>query len=72
MQFVGHFPSETAVDRLAKRRGPQFEKHWQTILSTPAAHNACLTKLNWLMLLKEIISVYGENHEKPTNTQLII
>jgi hypothetical protein len=26
-------------------------------------------KINWLMLFKEIISVYRENHAKPINTK---
>jgi hypothetical protein len=26
------------------------------------------TKINWLMLLKEIIVVHSENHTKPINT----
>jgi hypothetical protein len=28
-----------------------------------------ITKINWLMLLKEIIAVHAENHTKPRNTQ---
>jgi hypothetical protein len=27
-----------------------------------------ITKINWLMLFKEIIPVYSENHMKPINT----
>jgi len=29
-----------------------------------------ITKINWLMLFKEIIAVYSENHNKPINTKL--
>jgi hypothetical protein len=27
-----------------------------------------MTKINWLMLFKEINTVYSENHTKPINT----
>jgi hypothetical protein len=27
-----------------------------------------ITKINWLMLFKEIIAVYSEEHTKPINT----
>jgi hypothetical protein len=27
-----------------------------------------ITRINWLMLFKEIIAVYSENHMKPINT----
>jgi hypothetical protein len=32
-------------------------------------HNFTITKINWLMLFKEIIAVYSENHTKPTKTK---
>jgi hypothetical protein len=28
----------------------------------------CITETNWLILFKEIIAVYSENHTKPRNT----
>jgi hypothetical protein len=28
-----------------------------------------ITEINWLMLFKEIIAVYSENHAKPINTK---
>jgi hypothetical protein len=31
-----------------------------------------ITKVNWLMLFKEIIAVYSENHAKPVNTKCSI
>jgi hypothetical protein len=31
-----------------------------------------ITKINWLMLFKEIIAVYIENHAKPINTKCSI
>jgi hypothetical protein len=31
-----------------------------------------ITKINWLMLFKEIIAVYRENHAKPINTKCSI
>jgi hypothetical protein len=31
-----------------------------------------ITKINWLMLFKEIIAVHGENHAKPINTKCSI
>jgi hypothetical protein len=31
-----------------------------------------IAKINWLMLFKEIIAVYRENHTKPINTNCSI
>jgi hypothetical protein len=31
-----------------------------------------ITKINWLILFKEIIAVYSENHAKPINTKCSI
>jgi hypothetical protein len=31
-----------------------------------------ITKINWLMLCKEIITVYSENHTKPINAKCSI
>jgi hypothetical protein len=31
-----------------------------------------ITKINWLMLFKEVIAVYSENHAKPINTKCSI
>jgi len=31
-----------------------------------------ITKINWLTLFKEIITVYSENHKKPINTKYSI
>jgi hypothetical protein len=31
-----------------------------------------ITKVNWLMVFKEIIAVYSENHAKPINTKCSI
>jgi hypothetical protein len=31
-----------------------------------------VTKINWLTLFKEIITVYSENHAKPINTKCSI
>jgi hypothetical protein len=28
-----------------------------------------ITKINWLMLFKEVIAVYSEKHTKPINTK---
>jgi hypothetical protein len=30
-------------------------------------HNTSVAKISWLMLFKEIITVYSENHTKPIN-----
>jgi hypothetical protein len=38
----------------------------RTLKRTP---NFTITKINWLMLFKEIIAVYSENHAKPMNTK---
>jgi hypothetical protein len=37
----------------------------RTSKTTP---HVTITKINWLMLLKEIIAVYPENRTKPLNT----
>jgi hypothetical protein len=34
--------------------------------------NFTITKINWLMLFKEIIAVYSENHIKPINAKFSI
>jgi hypothetical protein len=31
-------------------------------------HRVCITKINWLMLFREIIAVYSENHTEPIHT----
>jgi hypothetical protein len=31
-------------------------------------HAVAIVKTNWLMLFKEIITLYSENHTKETNT----
>jgi hypothetical protein len=31
-----------------------------------------ITKINWLMLFKDIMAVYSENHAKPINTKCSI
>jgi hypothetical protein len=30
------------------------------------------TKINWVMLFKEVIAVYSENHAKPINTNALL
>jgi hypothetical protein len=39
-----------------------FKKSVRTLKRTP---HFTITKINWLMLFKEIIAVYNENHTKP-------
>jgi hypothetical protein len=41
-----------------------FEHLARTAKKTPYF---TITKINWLMLFKEIIAVYSENHMKPIN-----
>jgi hypothetical protein len=41
-----------------------FKNPVRTSKRTP---NFTITKINWLMLFKEIIDVYSENHTKPIN-----
>jgi hypothetical protein len=38
------------------------------VLTTKKTQRVSMTTINWLMLLKEIIAVYSENHTNPTNT----
>jgi hypothetical protein len=46
-----------------------FKKSVHTSKRTP---HFTITKTNWLMLFKEIIAVYSENHAKPINTKCSI
>jgi hypothetical protein len=41
-----------------------FKNSVRTSKRTP---NFTITKINWLMLCKEIIAVYSEKHAKPIN-----
>jgi hypothetical protein len=34
--------------------------------------NFAITNINWLILFKEIIAVYSDNHAKPINTKYSI
>jgi hypothetical protein len=43
-----------------------FKNSVRTSKRTP---HFTITQVNWLMLLKEIIAVYNENHTKPINTK---
>jgi hypothetical protein len=46
-----------------------FKNSVRTSKRTP---DFTITKINWLMLFKEIIAVYSENHTKPINTKCSI
>jgi hypothetical protein len=46
-----------------------FKNSVRTSKRTP---NFTIAKINWLMLFKEIIAVYSENHAKPINTKFSI
>jgi hypothetical protein len=46
-----------------------FKNSVRTSKRTP---NFTVTKINWLMLFKEIIAVCSENHAKPINTKCSI
>jgi hypothetical protein len=39
-----------------------------SVVASKKTQHFTITKINWLMLRKEIIPVYTENHMKPTNT----
>jgi hypothetical protein len=39
-----------------------------SVLTSRGTHYVSTTKTNQLMLWKEIVAVYCENHMKPTNT----
>jgi hypothetical protein len=43
-----------------------FKNSVRTSKRTP---HFTITKINWLMLFKEITAVYDENHTKPINTK---
>jgi hypothetical protein len=43
-----------------------FKNSVRTSKRTP---HFTITKINWLMLFKEVIAVYSENHTKPINTK---
>jgi hypothetical protein len=42
-----------------------------SVRTSKRTSNFAITKINWLMLFKEIIAVYSENHAKP-NTKCSI
>jgi hypothetical protein len=46
-----------------------FKNSVRTSKRTP---NSTITKINWLILFKEIIAVYSEKHAKPINTKCTI
>jgi hypothetical protein len=43
-----------------------------SVCTSKRTPNFTITKINWLMLLKEIIAIYSENHAKPINTKCSI
>jgi hypothetical protein len=43
-----------------------------SVLTLKRTLNFTITKLNWLMLFKEIIAVYSENRAKPINAKYSI
>jgi hypothetical protein len=43
-----------------------------SICTAKKTQHSTITKINWLILLKEIIAVYSENHMKPINTKCSI
>jgi hypothetical protein len=40
-----------------------------SVLTSKRTPHLTITKINWLTLFKEIITVYSENHAKPINTK---
>jgi hypothetical protein len=46
-----------------------FKNSVRTSKRTP---HVTITTINWLMLFKEIIAIYSENHVKPINTKCSI
>jgi hypothetical protein len=40
----------------------------KSVLASKTSQHISMTTVNWLMLFKEIIAVYSENHAKPINT----
>jgi hypothetical protein len=43
-----------------------------SVCTSETTPNFTITKINWLMLFKEIIAVYSENQAKPINTKCSI
>jgi hypothetical protein len=39
-----------------------------SVLTSKKTQHFTITKINWLMLFKEIIAVYCKNHTKPIDT----
>jgi uracil DNA glycosylase len=39
-----------------------------SVLTSKKTQHFSIIKINWLMLLKEIITVYSKNHKKPIHT----
>jgi hypothetical protein len=49
-----------------------YTVHKNSVRTSKRTTNFTITKINWLMLFKEIIAVYNENHAKPINTKYSI
>jgi hypothetical protein len=43
-----------------------------SVRTSKRSPNFAITKINWLMLFQEIITVNSENHAKPINTKCSI
>jgi hypothetical protein len=44
----------------------------QTVCTSKRIPHFNITKINWLMLFKEVIAVYREKHKKPQTAGLLI
>jgi hypothetical protein len=45
---------------------------YNSVRTSKRTSNFATTRINWLMLFKEIIAVYIQNYTKPTNTKYIV
>jgi hypothetical protein len=46
----------------------QTGKKNNSVRTSKGTPHCTITQINWLMLFKEIIVIYSENHAKPLNT----
>jgi hypothetical protein len=49
-----------------------LKKRRDSVRTSKRTPNFTITRINWLMLFKEIIAVYSENHAKPIDTKCSI
>jgi hypothetical protein len=70
---VGEKVRRWAVEKAEQREVKLIETLFKySVRTSKRTQNFTITKINLLTLFKEIITVYTENHAKPTNTKCTV